>query len=72
MMSVHDARPGDVYVDSNGKLWRVVWVCDQPTLSMKAIEPESCASVSERKAEGAITGLMWNGFKRIYRKAETP
>lgn len=37
-MSVHDAEPGDIYVDLTGKLWRVIAVCHQPTVTAEEVE----------------------------------
>ena len=38
MPSVSDAEPLDVYVDKQGKLWRVVGVCKEPTVIMEEVE----------------------------------
>jgi len=64
-MSVHDAQPNDVYVDDSGKLWRVVGVCGEPTVIVQEVEPD--APESPVKRSGGVSGLMWNGFKRIHR-----
>lgn len=37
-MSVHDAEPGDVYADKQGKLWRVMGVCHEPTVTVEEVE----------------------------------
>lgn len=65
-MSVHDAEPDDVYADGLGKLWRVVGIIGEPTCIMKEIE--SLAPESPVRMTGGVSGLMWSGFKRIYRK----
>lgn len=66
-MSVHDAEPQDVYADKNGKLWRVYYYCSQPTVGVIEIEPaEGCEPA---RMSGGISGLMWNGFTRIFRPA---
>jgi hypothetical protein len=31
-MSVHDAVTGDIHVDKNGKLWRCIGTCKEPTV----------------------------------------
>jgi hypothetical protein len=31
-MRVHDAAIGDIYVDENGKLWRCIATCKEPTV----------------------------------------
>lgn len=91
-MSVHDAEPWDVYVDSAGKLWRCVGICREPTVIFEEVEgrtpeprnewalsqaaamanvnctPAPTPIIKDRKA-GGVTGLMWQGWKRIYRKA---
>jgi hypothetical protein len=39
MAGVCDAKPGDIYVDKAGKLWRVLWTCAEPTVGVEAVEP---------------------------------
>lgn len=70
-MSVHDARPGDVYVDADGKLWRVVSVCDQPSVTVEEIErdperPPLPAGMKIRRS-GGVSGLMWQNYERIWK-----
>lgn len=69
-MSVHDAKPGDIYVDNDGKLWRVLWTLAQPSIGVEAIEPRDVDGAKE-VLQGGISGIMWEGFKRIYRKDAT-
>jgi hypothetical protein len=69
MSDVRDANPGDVFVDSIGRLYRVVkFTCHEPTVHMEAIEKLSTDGnefLSDR-LHGGVSGLMWDGFKRIY------
>ena len=37
-MSVHDAQPQDIYVDAQGKLWRCVGTCSEPTAIFEEVE----------------------------------
>jgi hypothetical protein len=88
-MSVHDAEPGDIYVDNQGKLWRVVWKLDQPSVGVEEVEgrapmPQSAYANQAAQAQayqaprpveliraqqsGGVSGCMWEGFKRIWRK----
>lgn len=75
MAIVLDAQPGDIYVDENGKLWRVQWVCSQPTIGFEAVEgtpyvsqdDERTALLNKTKKEGGFSGLMFDGFKVIHR-----
>ena len=41
MNMVHDSNPGDIYVDKEGKLWRVILYCPEPTVTMEAVEPDA-------------------------------
>lgn len=77
-MSVHDAKPGDVYADRYNKLWRVKYTCPEPTVSMEEIEPSRGGGLissvmghqpPETKT-GGVSGLMWEGFRRILTGAE--
>lgn len=64
-MSVHDAKPGDVYVDGAGKLWRVFATCGEPTVHVQ--EVETVTPDSPVRKSGGVSGFMWQGFKRIHR-----
>jgi len=37
-MSTHDAEQSDIYVDENGKLWRCIMTCNEPTVTFEAVE----------------------------------
>lgn len=62
-MSVHEAKPNDVYADATGKLWRVVSVCGEPTVTVQEIE--TTTPESPVRKSGGVSGYMWHGFKRI-------
>ena len=63
---MHDAEPGDIYVDESGKLWRVQSYCKDPTVELVEVETDgSCRKPIHRG--GSVYGMMWQGFKRIYR-----
>jgi hypothetical protein len=84
-VSIHDAEPNDIYVDQDGKLWRVLWTLSQPSVGVEAVEPNGYIPPPEHTVniatgqplegvflrehrQGGVSGIMWNGFKRIYRK----
>ncbi len=82
---VHDSNPGDIYADKDGRLWRVISYCAEPTVYMEAVEPDPpmdpnyaqqlqqiqsqprTIELYRQKQRGGVNGLMWEGFKRIYR-----
>lgn len=69
-MSVRDAEPGDIYADFNGKLWRVTGTCSEPTVYVEEVEPfcgEAGSVWQKVRRSGGVSGLMWQGFKRIFR-----
>ncbi len=68
-MSVHDAEPGDIYVDKDGKLWRVVGVCKDPTVTVEEVEGSigRHGRIQKDHQNGGVGGLMWAGFRRIFR-----
>lgn len=76
-MSIHDSKPGDIYADKNGKLWRVVGIWSDPTVRVEEVEPthhpdgpEPAIPYGEKRAMfGGVGGCMWSGFTRIYRVA---
>lgn len=37
-MTVSDAKPADIYVDPQGKLWRCVGICTEPTVIFEEVE----------------------------------
>lgn len=67
-MPVHEAQPMDVYTDENGKLWRVVGIFGEPAVIVEEIESKS--PESPVRMTGGVSGLMWNGFKRVVRYAD--
>jgi hypothetical protein len=67
VVSVHGAQPRDVFVDRQGKLWRVVGVWTEPTVIMEEIEEQHGT-----RLHGGVSGMMWDGFKRIWRKEDEP
>ena len=69
-MSVHDAKPEDLYVDEKGKLWRVIGVSGEPTVHVQEVETLTPGDPIVRSC--GVSGLMWNGFKRIHRPDPRP
>ncbi len=65
-MSIHDAQPSDVYADQDGKLWRVVSICGEPTVCVQEIEPNATSETPQRRS-GGVSGYMWRGFERVFR-----
>lgn len=37
---MNEARPGDLYLDERGKLWRVIAYSATPTVTVEEVEPE--------------------------------
>lgn len=35
---MHDAELSDIYIDAEGKLWRCIATCNEPTVSFEAVE----------------------------------
>lgn len=68
-MTVHDAQPGDIYTDANNKLWRVIGYCEEPSVIVQEIEP-SLPLDGKAQKRGGVSGLMWAGFKRIFRPSD--
>jgi hypothetical protein len=68
-MSVHDALPGDVYADAEGRLWRVTAICQEPSVEVEAVEDLSPDGKPLRRS-GGVSGLMWQGFRRVWRHSE--
>lgn len=85
-MSVHDAELSDIYVDAQGKLWRCVMICHEPTVTFEAVEGytqpppgmnqaaaaqamyiASAPPIIKARQGGGVSGVMWNGWKRIFR-----
>lgn len=89
-MDITDAEFGDIYVDPQGKLWRVVGICREPTVTLESVEgrteppivysalaqgqiaqssyPPPAPPIIKDRKHGGISGLMWEGFKRIWRQ----
>lgn len=77
-IGVAQAIPGDVYADADGKLWRVQWVCQQPTACLVEIEVppryetnlyDTASMVRHQpppeKKIGVVNAPIFDGFHRI-------
>jgi len=62
-MSVHSAKLNDLYADEGGKLWRVVGLCGEPTVTVQEIESET--PLTPVRQSGGVSGAMWLGFKKL-------
>lgn len=91
MTTVHDAQLADVYVDKQGKLWRCIMTCHEPTVTFEAVEgyvpssnpglqgaaqaqanwPPPPPQIVKPQQRGGINGLMFDGWKRIFRPSPT-
>ena len=60
---MHHAELQELFVDDGGKLWRVVAICGEPTVTVQEVEP--AAPKSPVKMRGGVSGLMWTGFKKL-------
>jgi len=69
VMTIHDAEPGDIYVDDSGKIWRCISICPEPTVKFVEIEQTQGAQ-ARLSRDGGVSGLMWKGWRRIWRKGE--
>lgn len=74
-MSVHDAAPEDIYTDDHGKLWRVISICHEPTVEVEEVEGTlsdpgglNRVRIVKIRRSGGTSGLMWSGWKRIWRR----
>jgi hypothetical protein len=86
---MNDTNVGDLFMDKQGKLWRAVAYCPEPTLTVEELEPDPQPNPAliqqafqqmqqpatlplppRKKMTGGVSGLMWQGFKRIYSKEE--
>jgi len=41
---MRDAKPCDIYVDENGKLWRCMATCTEPTVTFEEVEGRTMSS----------------------------
>ena len=65
-MSVRDAKPGDLYADPHGNVWRVIGIWQEPTVKMMQIDdPAGQEHTFRPHQHGGVSGQMWEGFKRI-------
>jgi hypothetical protein len=88
-MSIHDAELNDIYIDKQEKLWRVIAICREPTVTVEEVvgqAPQPAPAYMNAAAQanvayaprpielirtrqtGGVSGAMWEGFKRIWRK----
>ncbi|HDA7126290.1 TPA: hypothetical protein O5T86_001294 [Staphylococcus aureus] len=68
MSGVHEAKPMDVYVDGQGKLWRVIGIFGEPVVIVEEIESQTPSD--PLRMTGGVSGGMWHGFKRVVRRED--
>ena len=65
-MSIRPESPGEIYEDRTGQRWFVVSLCNEPTVTMQQIQPHWGENwPAPNKQSGGITGLMWDGFRKV-------
>lgn len=68
MIDPSSTKPGDLYIDPAGQVWRVVGVCMEPTVTMdrlSSVRDMERGSPYEPRISGGVRGFMWNGFKLL-------
>jgi hypothetical protein len=56
-----DSHPGDLYIDENGQLWRLLHYCTRPTATMEHV-------VSGTQVSGAVGSRNLEQFTRVREK----
>jgi len=56
--SLDGIKPHDLYTKDGSDVWRVVSLCEQPTIRLKNIETEETVG-------GAVGCLLLSGFQRL-------
>lgn len=65
-MTVHDAHPGDIYRDREGRIWHVYAICPEPTVYVEELTAKSSPiPLLPRKQSGGVSGQMWDGFVKL-------
>lgn len=64
---IYAAEPSDVYVDRNGKLWRVVGCWEgEKVVIVEEIEKAGDGNYDEKvRMTASVGGLNFEGFKRV-------
>ncbi len=73
MSGVNEAEPGDIYVDTAGKLWRIKSVYREPTVEAEEVEgtlfdpdtPIPQGSVHLMQAQAPLQNAQWRPRARI-------
>ncbi len=60
---MHSAELQDLFIDDDGRLWRVVAICGEPTVTVQEVEPEVPDNPVQMR--GGVSGMMWNGLKKL-------
>jgi hypothetical protein len=63
---INAPEPGQIYEDANGDRWLVKHCCMEPSVTMQRIEPQwGEGHPPPFEQGGGVTGLMWQGFKKV-------
>ena len=71
MTTINDAQPGDIYIDANGKLWRILEVVREPTVTAEEVEGtlrDPNAPINKIRRAQTTADACWAGFTRIWRR----
>ncbi len=63
-MSGHDAAPGDLYIDQQQAVWRVVGVFGEPSVMLERVDDKS------NRMHLGVSGQTWFDLTRIWRRGE--
>ena len=62
-MTVRSAEPNDIYVDPNGKLWRVIALIGEPSVRMREVETVTPDNPVERVH--GVSAPLWDGWRKL-------
>jgi hypothetical protein len=72
-----NARPGDIFRSSDGRLWKCTWYCAEPTIGLEELrtgteiretfvsDAQGARFAPADELSGGIYGLMWEGFTKL-------
>lgn len=63
-MTVHDAYPGDIYKDGDGRIWKVLYICEEKTVGVREMIDHATLTEPPIRS-GGVSGLMWHGFVKL-------
>lgn len=58
-------KPGDIYKDKAGRIWKVIAYCPEPSVTLECIDDNNLREVGMSPLNSGINGLLFTKMTRL-------